>query len=204
MMNQRSTWSFLRQFDAALEGEANAVSHTTPGTIDSGEMEDETPVAGESSHKEERRERFRTLMEGEYKDLFTAYFQETFNRRFKEQKGKMEELERYRAVVEAAASTYGTTDIEALILAIGENNPETVREKAAIEAEEQMRAAVEAAKREAELAVLSSIRARGLRPAENGTTPGRSIRFDNAAKALSRAERAEMARRASKGEKIKI
>lgn len=203
-MNQTSMWSLLRQFDAALEGETNATSPTTPGTIDTGEMKDEASAAGESSHQESRRERFRALMEGEYKDLFTAYFQETFNRRFKEQKGKMEELERYRAVVEAAASTYGTTDTEALILAIGENNPETVREKAALEAEERLHAAVEAAKREAGLAVLSSIRARGLRPTENGTTPGLSIRFDNAAKALSRAERAEMARRASKGEKIKI
>lgn len=203
-MNHKSQWSFLCQFGTELAGESNAASLTTPETIDTGATEDKAPAAGESSHKEGRKEQFRALMEGEYKDLFTAYFQETFNRRFKEQKGKMEELERYRAVVEAAASAYGTADTAALIAAIGENNPETVRKKATAEAEEQLRAAVENAKRETELAVLSSIRAKGLRPAENGTVPGISIRFDNAAKALSRAERAEMARRASKGEKIRI
>jgi hypothetical protein len=203
-MNQNSQWSFLRQFDAGLEGDKTEPSLTTPETIDTG-VQQASPAAGEqSTDKESRRERFRALMEGEYKDLFTAYFQETFNRRFKEQKGKLEELERYRAVAEAAARAYGTTDSVALIAAIGENTPETVREKANSAAEERLRAAVAEARAEAENAILSGIRARGLRPSENGTGFGGAILFDNAAKALSRAERAEMARRAAKGERIKI
>ena len=44
-----------------------------------------------------REEEFRALMEGEYKDLFTAYFQQTFNRRFKEYKQIKCELEECRA-----------------------------------------------------------------------------------------------------------
>ena len=202
-MKKNNKWSFLRLFDAGLAGEQTEPSLTTPETTETGELK-ASPAAEEQATKESRRERFRALMEGEYKDLFTAYFQETFNRRFKEQKGKMEELERYRAVVEAAAGVYGTADTAELITAIGENNPETVRKKAEMAAEERLSAAVAKAKAEAESAILAGIRARGLRPGENGTGTGGAIWFDNAAKALSRADRADMARRASKGETVKI
>ena len=180
--------------------------------------EGRAPVAEEQS-EETRREAFRNLMEGEYKDLFHAFFQETFNRRFKEQKSMMEELERARGVINAAAERFGTRDEEALITAI-----RTEKENVALaeaEGEEQsregkntaelneaidaaVRVAVERAREETERAVTESIRARGLRPAESALTPGVSGAFRGGTLRLTRAERAEMARRAARGERIEF
>ena len=176
------------------------------------------PVAEEQS-EEARREAFRNLMEGEYKDLFHAFFQETFNRRFKEQKSMKDELERARGVIDAAAERFGTRDEEALITAIraekenmalteaeGEDSPREERNTAllneAIDA--AVRVAVERAREETERAVTESIRARGLRPTESALTPGVSGALAGGALRLTRAERAEMARRAARGERIEF
>lgn len=183
-----------------------------------GEQEVVAPVAEEQS-EEARREAFRNLMEGEYKDLFHAFFQETFNRRFKEQKSIKEELERVRGVIDAAAERYGTRDEEELITAIrtekesmalaeaeGEALPREERNTAelneAIDA--AVRVAVERAREETERAVTESIRARGLRPTESALTPGVGSAFGGNGLRLTRAERAEMARRAARGERIEF
>lgn len=176
------------------------------------------PVAEEQS-EEARREAFRNLMEGEYKDLFHAFFQETFNRRFKEQKSIKEELERARGVIDAAAARYGTRDEDALITAIrtekenvalteaeGEDSPrEEINPAELNEAiDAAVRVAVERAREETERAVTESIRARGLRPTESALTPGVSGALMGGALRLTRAERAEMARRAARGERIEF
>lgn len=75
--------------------------------------EEEASAAGKK--ESETRQKFRALMEGEYKQEFTAYFNEVFARRFKEQKGQMEELRLARTVVEAAAKRYGVSEIGQLL-----------------------------------------------------------------------------------------
>lgn len=82
---------------------------------------------------QERLAKFRALMEGEYKDLFTQETQRIIDRRFKETKGLQEALEAQRPVLELLAEKYGV-----------EANPEKLVQ--AIEADSELwgRAAEEA------------------------------------------------------------
>jgi hypothetical protein len=70
--------------------------------------------------------------------------------------------------------------------------------------EKQLRTAIESTRAETEKRLLASIRARGMRPTESalGVSSGNALRRD--ASQLSRAQRAEVARRAAKGERIKL
>ncbi len=189
----------------------------TPRAIDNagGKEEVSAPVAGETSTAQTREKEFRALMEGEYKDLFTAYFQETFNRRFREQKEMVEELKTARGVLSEVAAHYGVGEGEILAAIRAENEknasadrraatPPTDEEERALE--ERIRAAVAeavaATRRETEQVLLASIRARGLRPTESALQceGERALRPDAAR--LSREQRAEVARRAAKGETI--
>ena len=200
-MNNTGT-DALALFAPMREGE-NEESDRTPRTEQTGEAEG-APDAGEQTNAS-REKAFRALMEGEYKDLFTAYFQETFNRRFKEHKQIKAELERAQAMISVVRERYGECSDEELLGAI---RAETVSEKAPTEAqktlaEESENAPVASAERtraEAQAQVIAHIRARGLRPAENGlctlgVAPGGTGH-------LTREERAEMARRAACGERI--
>ncbi len=64
--------------------------------------------------------------------------------------------------------------------------------------------AVEEAVRGSEERLLDHIRARGYRPAENGTSAAAGIRMHPAVERLTRRERAMLARRAENGETIKL
>lgn len=196
-LNEEGT--VLREENAVREGDTKATSVHTPQTIETGEAES-APDAGEQAIT--REERFRALVEGEYKDLFTALFQETFNRRFKEHRNIEAELERQRAVIAAVEERFGTTDREALLAAIRaegmEKNALTERGEppaSSVSAEEIERIAAEARQ-----ALLAQIRARGTRPAECaiGTSP---CTYHGGGR-MSREERAELARRAARGEHI--
>lgn len=198
-------------YNLSLFGESFEGGQEAPALTRQASGEEAVPVAGEERN-ETREERFRSMMEGEYKDLFQSFFQETFNRRFKEQKGMIEELSRARDVVSAAAERYGTRDEAALCAAIRAEKEHTAPTEAASgEASSQTTAAqavaleeaVVRAREETERAVTASIRARGLRPAENALAPGVSAGVRGAA-CLTRAERAEMARRAARGEHIEF
>ena len=133
----------------------------------------------------------------------------------------MEELERARGVVKAAAECFGVCEEKALIAAIRAENERKMASaddgaatpsqdskteddgmQNAIEA--AVREAVKKAREETERAVTESIRARGLRPTENALTPGVGAISGGTAARLSRAQRAEMARRAAKGERIEF
>lgn len=218
-------WRGLGLFGPELGGGDEILSAVTPQTEQTGDaMEASAPAAGETTARKTREQEFRARMEGEYKDLFTAYFQETFNRRFREQRSRIEELERAHAVVEAAAERYGTQDVAELLTAIraepnlapteAEASPtsdKTVQngtQNAPIEAEFEGRLRAAVAEAEARVRaetvreVLDSIRARGLRPTE-GALSTRSGQALGAAR-LSRAQRAEMARRAARGEHIEF
>lgn len=212
----------MKQFfslDLTLFGESDMGGNEMPELTQQATGDIEVAPAAEENANETRKEAFRSMMEGEYKDLFQAFFQETFNRRFKEQKSMMEELERARDVIAAASEHYGTKNEEELIAAIRAEKEKTVptdpaaapegefklsRAAMAEKINEAVMAAVERTRKETERAVTESIRARGMRPAESALTPGASGYFGNGATRLSRAERAEMARRAAKGERIEF
>ena len=206
-------------FNLSLFGDEDMGGTSMPDLTQQATGDRSHPDAGEK-HENERKEAFRSMMEGEYKDLFQSFFQETFNRRFKEQKGMMEELERARDVIAAAREYYGLDGESELAAAIraekknsaptdaaaqasegGETVPRTVMQE---KIDAAVRAAVLQARKETEQAVTDSIRARGLRPTESALAPGVSARTFSGASRLSRADRAEMARRAAKGERIEF
>ena len=209
-MKQNKNWALLHLFGVEAEGEIKETSVHAPQTNETGEHQaTSTPAAEEGTGSEAREKGFRAMMEGEYKELFTAYFQETFNRRFKEQKEVKAELERANLVLDEVAAYLGV-ERGALREAIRaerekKHDPEhtaqmrdEAAEKAAIEA------AVNAARIEAERAVLTGIRARGNRPAESALSNVSEDALRGSRGPMSRAQRAEVARRAAKGERIKF
>ena len=159
-----------------------------------------------------REETFRALMEGEYKDLFTAYFQETFNRRFREQKEMKAELERHRTLVQAASAHFGVAE-DGLLEAIRAEQEKTPAPTASAcqsphshstpDEEKRLQDVAAQAALAAEQRLLATIRARGLRPAEGGISPLHGAAGGTGGK-LSRAQRAALARRAAEGERIKL
>lgn len=215
-MKEKTTWDLLSLFGEEIEGEATSASVPTPQTNASGAPEASAPAAGETTAKERREEEFRALMEGEYKDLFTAYFQETFNRRFRERKEEKEELERARAILHDAAEYFGVGESELTDAIRAENEKRKAPTEASLQTHpvsgdsdsEEMRyaieGAVERAREQAERDVLAAIRARGLRPTEAAlaTEGGRALAAG--VSSLSREQRAEVARRAARGERIKF
>ena len=193
--------------------------------------EEEASAAGKN--ESETRQKFRALMEGEYKKEFTAYFNEVFAKRFKEQKGQEEELRLARTVVEAAAKRYGVSEVGQLLNAIRadsaasaptaaatERPTETSGEKPAAETavkvadaepggmlDKRIREAVEKAvadaRAETERELTQTFLARGIRPAENALSALPSAAHTGASR-LTRAERAAVALRAAKGERIEL
>ena len=196
----------LALFEGECEGGNDQGSDHAPRTEQAGDQRS-APGAGEQQTIS-REEAFRTLMEGEYKDLFTAYFQQAFNRRFKEHKEIKEELEAARHVMSAVSERFGGLSGAELLNAI---RTETVLKNASAEAEKPLEKAsaqtqemanseIKAACESERRRLLESIRARGMRPAENGLfTQGASV---GERIATTREERAEMARRAANGERI--
>ena len=221
-------WCSLTLFEGTAVGGNDTPELTLQATKETGEDISEAPVAGGSMEEKGREQAFRELMEGEYKDLFTAYFQETFNRRFKEQKGMMEELARARTVIDAAAERFGSRDERELCAAIRAETESKASTEATTEppvdradgasadasASEcdavneaiarAVQTAVKRTREETERAVLESIRARGLRPAESALTPGVGAYRGGSAAHLTRHDRAEMARRSLRGERIEF
>lgn len=204
-MNNQNEGNILGLFAPEYEGENTTESVHTPQTQDSGDQKESAPAA-EAQANHSREEQFRALMEGEYKDLFTAYFQETFNRRFKEHKTIKAELEGARAVCEAAALHFGVQEPEKLLEVI---RAETVLKNAPTEPQAPPSEALQSPPapspqdlQAARRMVLESIRARGARPVEGAL----QIPLNESAHSaqLSRAERAELARRAERGEKITL
>ena len=64
--------------------------------------------------------------------------------------------------------------------------------------------AVTAAVRQAEEDLLAHIRARGQRPAENGTTSAGAVQTHPSVDRLTRSDRADLARRAERGEHVRL
>ena len=192
--------------------------------------EEEASAAGKN--ETETRQKFRALMEGEYKKEFTAYFNEVFAKRFKEQKGQEEELRLARTVVEAAAKRYGVSEVGQLLNAIRADSAVSAPTEAATERptensggkpaagpavkaeaepggmlDKRIREAVEKAVADAraktERELTQTFLARGIRPAENALSALPSAAHTGASR-LTRAERAAVALRAAKGERIEL
>ena len=214
----KAIMGFLRRFGEGGEGDTTLGSDPTPQTEQAtGENEEPVPpAAGEDTTTPTREEAFRALMEGEYKDLFKDYFQETFNRRFKEQKSMQQELCEARRVIGEAAELLGVGEGEDILAAIrAENEKKNAPTASAAgepapkaHSEEELRLAVseavEATRLETERAVLEGIRARGIRPAENALSQRSGNALSGSASRLSRAQRAEVARRVAQGEHIRF
>ncbi len=235
---------------------------------------------------EERRKRYRELVNGEFKDLYTEDTQRIIDRRFKETKGLEERLGKSQPIIDMLMDRYGIADGDTAKLQKALDEDNALWEKAADEAgmsveqykkvqklqrdnkallaerekrrtreavdrqtrqwvqeaqelqglyphfdlgtemqsrqfmsmlrsgvpvrtayevlhmEEIKQAVEQSAARAAEKQVVDGIRAKGLRPAENGTAAQSGFTVKDDVSKLSRKDRAEIARRVARGEKI--
>lgn len=146
----------------------------------------QTPEAEASERPEERRARYRALITGEFKDLYTADTQRIIDRRFKETRGLQEALEARQGLLDRLCEKLGAEDADGL--------------------EEALTAEIERAKAEAaklaEQRLADHIRSAGARPAENGGGGRGTVTAVTDVKGLTKAQRAEFARRCAKGETI--
>ncbi len=279
--------SSRRQTEAAGRRPPNA-SVTAGGGADGAAPEKGSDAGSGKQTKtetpEERVARYKALVGGEFKDLFTADTQRIIDQRFKETKGLQESLAAQRPVMDFLMSKYQAKDPAGLFAAIQADESQwqamadaagkTVEqfktdwfaeqqrkdmeaELAAVrreqftqrkiaewtkEAEEVQKTypdflfeqdikdrefaallragvpmklayevrhmpdivagAAQKAADEREKAVTEAIRARGARPAENGTSAQNPVAVTTDVSKMTREERAEVARRAAKGEKI--
>lgn len=222
-MEQDKIWEPLNLFDEAVGDENTqpapipqaeaAITAATADEATTGDNEGNATDAGERNETE--RAEFLALMEGTYKPHFTAYFQEAFNRRFKEHKEMEKELKRIRGTLTAVTEFFGTDEAglakalesERQKRAVLPSHPESEAQREAERAQEvrqAVEAAVAASRLETESLLLAHIRARGLRPAESALSDTARDALRGGASRLSRAERAELARRAANGERIKL
>lgn len=135
----------------------------------------------ESAEETQRRE-YDELIRTKYKKFYTEDTQKMINRRFrkyKELEARAETLEAERAQLE-----------------------ETLHAQK-VQFEETLKAETNRIAKETEERLISSIRARHTRPEENGILIGKA-QGKRDVSSLTRSERAELARRVSKGESIKI
>lgn len=220
-MEQEAVWEPLNLFgEAAGDDTMQQPAHVPQAMIRAeeaatGETDQEGASAAGEQKEEMGREEFLALMEGAYKPHFTAYFQEAFNRRFKEHKEMEQELKRIRGTLTSVTELFGTdeaglaeaVEAERQKRAAPPSYPENEEQREAERAQEvrqAVEAAVAASRLETESLLLAQIRARGLRPAESALSDGTRDALRGGASRLSRAERAELARRAANGEHIKL
>jgi hypothetical protein len=83
-----------------------------------------TDVKTTSNTLEEKRARFKELIDGEFKDLYTQETQNIINRRFKETKNLEEQLNKHKPVLDMLSQKYGVADgdVTKLTQAIEEDN----------------------------------------------------------------------------------
>ena len=242
----------LRLFDGEAGGETSAEVQTGGGASDTGNAAEASEAA--------RRESWRGLIEGEYRDLFSEELRQAEERLRESAETAEERLAEAMPVMEAVARRYGIRegDWKALGQAL-EDEAVRVREKqnryragakaaarqlavwtaeaealrehlpdfdlaresrdsrfcamlrarvpmelaySALHLEELLRGAMYRAAAAAERRVVGNVRARGLRPGEAGTTAQGSFTVRENISRLSREDRADIARRAAKGERI--
>lgn len=150
------------------------------------ESSDAGSATDPTDQSETRRERYRALVTGEFKDLYTADTQRIIDRRFKETRELRETLEAQNAALAPLLERYGAADAAEL--------------EAAVEAHvEEVRCQTQ---RQAEKRLADHIRSGGARPQENGASAQTAVASQKDVRRLTAAERAEFARRAARGETI--
>lgn len=162
---------------------AESIGEGTESAASVGEgVRDDEP---HETEKHGEREEYEALIKNRFKELYAEDTQRLINRRFRKYK-VMEE--RYRLLEETLAQK------EAQI-------SESARRIA--EFESLLASEVERAARETEERVIAEIRAKRIRPSENGALPGRSKPALDVS-GLTKKERADLAKRAAGGERIKL
>lgn len=168
----------------SFEGSVGEISDGDDGLTVGEVKAEEADVTVEAKGLSEREE-YEELIKTRFKELYAEDAQRLINRRFRKYK-IMEE--RFKIMEETLAKREAELSQSAERLA---------------ELESRLRSEVERAVRETEERVVGEIRAKRLRPSENGALPSRSASpFD--VKTLSRDERARLAKRAARGERIKF
>ncbi len=148
-------------------------------------VENEDDTVSKKKRKATEREEYDSLVKGRFKDLYAEDTQRLINRRFRKYK-VMEE--RFKLLEESLAEKETQ---------IGEHQQRIA------DFEALMRSEVEKAIKETEERIISEIKAKKLRPSENGVAPRKSSSpFD--VSRLTKNERATLAKRAASGEKIKF
>ena len=140
---------------------------------------------GEDGSNTDERSEYERLVKERFKELYAEDMQRLVNRRFRKYK-IMEE--RYKLLEEEMARKEGELEKSAQRIA---------------EYESLLRSEIERTVKETEERVIGEIRAKRLRPTENGSMPHRSPSPFDISK-LTRDERAALAKRAAGGEKIKF
>lgn len=128
---------------------------------------------------EARRARYRAMITGEFKDLYTADTQRIIDNRFKEARWLEEALA-------PLMERFGVSNAAELAAAV-EARMEQVRSEA---------------QRQAEKRLADHIRSMGARPPENGTSAQTAVTAQRDVARLTRDQRAEYAKRAARGEVI--
>ena len=104
------------EYDNVVFGKQEVATSAAGGsvTLDAGENKDQgkvkTGVVPTSDSLEAKRQAFRELIEGEYKDQYTETFQEAFNRRFRDMKGMENSLSAQKPVIDMLMQRYNITD----------------------------------------------------------------------------------------------
>ena len=148
-------------------------------------VDTEDEIVEKGRIKATEREEYDSLVKGRFKDLYAEDTQRLINRRFRKYK-IMEE--RFKILEDALAEK----DAQ-----IGEH------QQRAADFEELLRSEVEKAIRETEERIIGEIKAKKLRPSENGMSPRKSAAHFDVSR-LTKNERATLAKRAASGEKIKL
>ena len=92
----------------AAEAGADVASSTSEGNNGVGNTKAE--VSTTSDTREAKRQAFKDLIEGEYKNEFTEHFQSTFDRRFKEMKGMEKSLTNQKPIMDLLMQRYQIAD----------------------------------------------------------------------------------------------
>lgn len=272
-----------------IQEDASGTGNTyTPAAGENGQAVSKAGVSTTSDSLEAKRQAFKELIEGEYKDQYAEAFQSAFNRRFKETKGMEQTIAAQKPVLDMMFQKYGITDGDVSNLQAAIEGDTTMWENAADEAGltvEQYKAMQKLERENAELRLMrerekgqqqaqqrlnqwyaeaekvkemyptfdfqrevasrdfqgllrsglsvqqayelvhmeeikagtaraaaetagaqmkANIQRKAARPTENGTSSQSAVIVKNDVHNLSRADRAEIARRAQRGEKIRF
>ena len=94
-----------------IQEDASGTGNTNPPAAgENGQAVSNSGVSTTSDSLEAKRQAFKELIEGEYKDQYAEMFQSAFNRRFKETKGMEQTIAAQKPVLDLLMQKYGIKD----------------------------------------------------------------------------------------------